>query len=844
MTRKILIACLQLFFAQMLFAQPGQVRIYGRITESPSGEPVPFATVAAPEVQRGTTADENGAFEILLPAGTRALRFTSVGFEEKTVTLGPGATQQINVQMSSSETILREVTIKPAKYRNKDNPSVDLIRKVIEHRDQNRLGNLDYYQEQQYEKIMLGISKMPDNLADNKLLKGMRVVLENRDTSKLEGQTVIPIMLQENVIDLYSKHPPGIQRRYIRANQSVEAPNYLDPAGVNKTLQYLYQTVDLYNNHVVLLTDHFVSPIANNAPFFYRYYARDTLVRNGVPIVRIEFYPRNKTDMLLQGELFVTLDSAYALTRAVFGVNPNVNLNWVRRMALEQDFGQLPSGKWYLFSEGYRMDFGITRNTIGLYGERTLLHRYPVAGVPIPDSLFAAPDAITTLANARVTDTLFWASARPESLSDAEASTYARMDSLQRTRLFKTAASLMNVALAGFLPVGKHLEMGPVATFYSFNDVEGQRFRHGYRTSTAFSKTVRLRFLAGYGTDDRQWKFNTGGDVALGGSHHTKFPLNLIRARYVKDLVVPGLQLYQNGSNTFLTSFVRGVNDKFLYTDRVTLEHEREFSNHFSFILGTEREEMRPAGVLRFDPSDTGTPLDQPLTTSRFFVHLRYAPGEKFFQSASFRQLIDYRWILQSRYTLGLNGVYGGDYNFQQASLSVRKFSNTPPFGYNTVYLEASSIFGQVPWPLLSIHRANQSYIYDQFSYNMMNFMEFISDRYLAFNVDHSFYGFFLNKIPVLRRLKLREFATVKFLYGTVTERNRPSEGSGLFYFPTNADGSPTSYVLSGQPYVEASIGIGNIFKVLRIDLVRRFTYLDHPGAPTLGLRVKLDAAF
>lgn len=805
---------------------------------------MPFATVAAPDVQRGAMADENGAFEILLPAGTRTLRFTSVGFEEKTVTLGPGVVQQINVQMISTETVLKEITIKPGKYRNKDNPSVALIQKVIEHRDENRTSHFSYYQEQQYEKIMMGISRMPDKLADNRLLKGMRVVLENQDTSKLEGQTVIPIMLQEQVIDLYSKHPPGIQRRYVRASQSVEAPNYLDPAGVHKTLQYLYQTVDLYNNHVVLLTDHFMSPIANNAPLFYRYYAKDTLERNGVPIVRVEFYPRNKTDMLLQGELYVTLDSTYALTRAVFGVNPNVNLNWVRSMELEQDFGQLPSGKWYLFSEGYRMDFGITRNSIGLYGERTLVHRDPVSGVPIPDSLFAAPDAITTLPDAKVMDADFWTGVRSEPLSGAEASTYFRMDSLQRTRLFKTAASLMNMAIAGYLPVGKFLEMGPVATFYSFNDVEGQRFRHGYRTSTAFSKTVRLRFLAGYGTEDRQWKFNTGGDFALGGSHHTKFPLNLMRARYVKDLVVPGLQLYQNGSNTFLTSFVRGVNDKFMYTDRITLEHEREFTNHFSFIVGTEREEMRPAGVLQFDPTEAGIRPNQPLTTSRFYLHLRYAPGEKFFQSASFRQLIDYRWILQSRYTLGLNGVYGGDYNFHQASLSIRKFSNTPPFGYNTVYLESSGTFGQVPWPLLSIHRANQSYIYDQFSYNMMNFMEFISDRYLAFNVDHSFYGFFLNKIPVLRRLKLREFATVKLLYGTVTPRNRPDEGSGLFYFPTNADGSPTAYVLGNKPYVEASIGIGNIFKVLRIDLVRRFTYLDHPGAPTLGLRVKLDAAF
>ncbi len=829
-----------------LNAQPeSQITISGRITDTETKQPMPFVTIAAPEAGQGTRSDEQGNYKLSLPASVTYMRFTTVGYQEKTVKVGKNAKQVIDVALTTSDNVLTEVTVKPAKYRNKNNPAVELIKLVMENRDRNKLENLTYYSETQYEKVLLGFSKMPEKLVQRKIMSDMKVVLENRDTTKLEGTSVIPFMLQENLIDLYSKNPPGIQRKFVKANKSVKFPDYLDPAGINAALQYLNQDVNLYDNYIVLLTDHFLSPIANNAPFFYRYYPKDTLEENGRKIVRLEFYPRNKTDMLLQGELHIALDSTYPVTRAIFTVNPNINLNWVRMLTIDLQFELLPSGKWYLAEEDLRMDFGVNKKTFGIYGERLVRHINPTVNVPLPDSVFAAPDKLVYLPGSERIDTAFWEKARPVALSATEAATYANMDSLQRTKMFKRGAFLLNVALAGYAPVGRDIEIGPLSTFYSFNDVEGTRLRVGMRTSSRWSKKVRLIGAVGYGTDDRQFKYNFGADFAMPGTAHNAFPLNLFRVRYTKDLVVPGQLLYQTGSNTFLTSFVRGVNDKFMYTDKLAINHEREFLSHFSYVIGTEREEMRPAGALHFDPTDIDMQRDEPLTVSRFYLHLRYAPGEKFFQSAAFRSIIDYRWIIQARYTMGVDGIYGGDYSFHQVGLSVRKFTNTPPIGYNTLYLEGGAMLSKAPWQLLGIHRANQSYVYDKFSYNMMNFMEFISDRYVAFNIDQSFYGFFLNKIPVMRKLKWREYATFKILWGTVTDQNRPVEGSGLYYFPTNeADGSPVSYTLMDKPYMEASVGIGNIFRLLRFDLVRRFSYLDHPGVPKYGVRMAFDISF
>ncbi|MBK8557581.1 MAG: hypothetical protein IPL65_18335 [Lewinellaceae bacterium] len=223
--------------------------------------------------------------------------------------------------------------------------------------------------------------------------------------------------------------------------------------------------------------------------------------------------------------------------------------------------------------------------------------------------------------------------------------------------------------------------------------------------------------------------------------------------------------------------------------------------------------------------------------TSNAFLEFRYAPKESFFQTATIRQIIDYSWIFTGRYSKAFSGVFDGQYDYHETHLGIRKWTNTPPFGFNVMNIEAGGILGKAPYPLLTIHRANQTYFYQSYAFNLMNFMEFISDRYVALTIDHNFYGFFLNKIPLVKKLKLREAATLKVLYGTVSDQNKPAPGQSLYYFPQYPDGTPITYTLDKRPYIEASIGIGNIFKVVRIDLVRRFTYLEHPGVSQFGIR-------
>lgn len=835
-----------LFLPTFLLAQSGNpTLVKGRITDTETLLGVPYASVSALGVNIGVRSDETGRFVLRSEKPFTELRVQQIGLKTQTIKIQPGVEQTIDVLMEPLTEQLKEVTVRPEKYRNKNNPAVELIQLVVENRDKNRVENLHTFREEQYEKTYLGLSSLPDGLKTSSALKDLRFVLENADTGKIAGKAIVPVMLQENIIDYVSRNPPQDAKKRVRAAKSVEFPDYFEQEGLNKALQYLNQDINIYDNYIVLLTNHFLSPIANNAPLFYRYYPMDTSEEAGSKIVRLSFFPRNKTDMLLQGDLYVSLDSTYPVTRIAFEVNPNINLNWVRSLKMEQSFQRLPSGKWLLAFEDYRMDFGVTKKGFGVFGQRMVSHREPAINAPLADSLFRYPEDVVYLPGSTTLDTTFWNLNRHVKLNTAEAATYGNMDSLQRTPLFRNVGTAALIASVGYVKTVPEFEIGPINTFYAFNAVEGNRVRFGGRTTSEMSKKFRVEGYGAYGFKDANWKYGGNLYYALGDTRFNKFPFNILRLQIQNDIRIPGQELRYVQSGSFLTSFTRGVNDKFVYFRKINLHYEREYLNHFSYILGTEKLEQRPAGALHFDPTDDQLKYDAPVISAEIYTELRYAPGEKFFQTATYRQLIDFNYIFTLRYARGIDGYVGGQYDYDRLNFSAYKFSKLPPIGYNYLWMEAGAVLGKVPYPLLNIHRANQTYIYQLRSYNLMNFMEFMSDRYVAINMDHNFYGFFFNKVPLLRRLKLREMASVKVLWGGVTQKNLPTEGnSGLYKFPSYPDGTPISYTFNKGPYVEASLGVGNIFKILRIDLVRRFNYLDNPNVFKFGIRGQIEVNF
>ncbi len=822
-----------------------QRTISGTVTDKETGEPVPFATIVAGNAEEATTSDSEGKYIFRLDKPYPFIRVEAIGYSPHEIKLTKERDQVHDISMLPAIYEMQEITVKPKRYSNKDNPAVELIRLVVDNRDKNRVENLPTFQEEQYEKMVIGFGNIQKKTMNRWLFRPIRFLWENVDSNKIEEIDVVPLFVQENIYDIYSQNFPSEYQKLTRATKSVRFRGPLDDEGIDKGVQYLYQPIDIYEPNILLLTNKFPSPISNTAPLLYRYYPVDTIEQNGHKVVKLEFYPRNKYDMYLQGELYVALDSTYPVTGIRFTINPQANLNWVKHLVVEQHYEKQPSGQYVIAQEDFRMYFGILDSGMGAYSQRFVDHRNIRINQPLPDDpeLFSKATALKTEEpSAFSSDTLFWKAQR-EPLTVPEAKAYSNMDSLINMPWFKAMIKLGRLVTGGYIDIAPGVELGPLPNFIALNDVERVRLRIAARTRPTLSDRWHVGASASYGFLDERWKFGGNFAIATGKTPYHRFPFNRITGSFEERLSLPGQN--QNLNNTLGTSITRGANDRLMYSRLAKLTYEREFKSQLSFQVGLEQESLEPAGALTFVPADGVSPSPKTIEALRSVLLLRFAPGENIYQgSGGGRSRMSFNFIGQIRYAHAFAGIPGGQFDYDDIGIVLQKFTNTPPFGYNSTILEAGALFGSVPYPFLVLHRANQSYFYQTANYNMMNFLEFVSDRYVGLTVNQYFNGFFLNKVPLIKRLQLREIMSVKVLYGGISETNKSTTDSNLLQFPQNPDGTPLTYALGKEPYVEASIGISNIFKVLRFDVIRRFTYLDHPGVAEYGIKGSFQIEF
>lgn len=835
--------------ATVAYAQTTTIR--GKVVDAETKEPVPFANVLLKGSNIGTVTDLDGKY-VLQTTSTQypTLQISFLGYKTVFRNINLGETQEINVRLTSDATVLQEVEIRPKgekeKYRNKNNPAVDFVREMIERKKKNRLEHYAAAEYEQYEKLQMSLSNMSDKFKQRRIFRKYKWLFDNVDTVTFPGKALLPIFLEEKLTDEYYQRSPEKRKTVLKGTQKVSFDDYVDNDGLSSYLNFLYNDIDIYENNITLFTNQFLSPLADAAPTFYKFYLTDTIP--GTPkVIELTFVPRNPADFLFQGQLYVSWDSTYAVQRLNMTVNKNINLNWVRELYIDQEFNQSEDGRYYLSKSRMRADFGLSKNGGGIYGERVVsIKDFEIDHIRPPE-FFEAEEAVVKKDALPVDKKSeeFWLENRHDSLSHAESKVYQNIDSLQKLPSFRRTMDIAVLLLAGYKGFG-WWELGPVNTFYSFNPVEGFRLRAGGRTTPAFNERIYLETYAAYGFRDEKWKYFLSANYSFTGRSIREFPLKTLRVSFQRDTKIPGQELQFVQEDNFLLSFKRGVNDKWLYNDIWNIDYLHEFENHFSYRVGLKYWEQVAAGGLSFaiQRQDEMVTIPQ-VNTAEVNVELRWAPGEQFYQTKNFRIPIPNQYpIITGRYTAGVRGLFDSQYNYNSVTLNIFKRVYFSQFGYTDVVLEGGRIFGQVPYPLLTIHRANQSYSYQLQSYNLMNFLEFVSDEYVAVNFDYYFNGFFFNKIPLLKKLKWREVATFKVLYGGLRDENDPATNPGTFVFPLDANGNPISYSLERKPYMEASVGIANIFKFFRVDLVKRLSYLDHPNVSEWGIRARFKFDF
>ncbi len=821
--------------------------IRGAVTDAKTGEAIPFVNVFFEGTSVGKTTDFNGQYFIEADVPVTRLRFSILGYKTELRDIKYGESQILSIKMTAEVKQLKEVNIKGEKkrYKNKNNPAVDLIRLVIDHKKENRKDNFNSYQYEKYEKVQFALSNISEKFKNKKYLKQFQFIFDNLDSNQMPGKVILPMYLKEQLSDYYYRKDPKAQKEIIKGIKKVDFDDFLNNEGVESFISYLYQDVNIYNNTVPILTNQFISPISDNGPLFYRYYIKDTVMLGEQKCYHMTFYPRSKSDFTFQGELYITFNDKYAVCKSELTVSPDINLNFVKELTLTQEYQEVAPGEWLINQDNISIDFGLGKNGLGVYGQRAVSYKDFVLDQPKTEEFYKGESPELTDSVENLPDS-FWEEKRHSKLTNSEKGTYSMIDSIQHIPAFKRAANIMVLIFAGYEDVGK-VEIGPVSTFYSYNPIEGSRVRFGGRTSLKFSPRIRYEAYTVYGFGDKQWKYFVGVTKAMGKKNVEDFPQKNLRISYQDETKIPGQELQFVQEDNILLSFKRGPNDKLLYNNIFNVGYLSEFPSHFSFDIGFQWLKQAPAGSLHFNTVDynDATHNIPYIITAPLMLTLRYAPHEQFYQGRNYRiPMFNNYPIMELRMSASQKDIFKSDYTYQTVALRVFKQINVAPFGYTNLSVEAGKVYGRVPYPLLQIHRANQTFSYQLYSYNLMNFLEFISDQYLAIDIHHYFNGFFFNKIPVLKILKWREVATLKVLYGNITDNNNPDLHPELFKFPEDEFGNPTSFSLKAKPYIEASVGVANMFKIVRVDFIKRINYLDNPHVSGFGIRVRAKFDF
>ena len=819
--------------------------VKGRITDAANGRPLQSININFNDNNYGSRSNADGDYVLSGTGSFERVTFSHVGFQSVTKTIKPGQVNELQIQLHNSQNQLKEVSISTKnlkRYKNKGNPAVELIQVVINHKPQNRMESSDYLQYDQYERIGLSVFDIPSKLMNTRLFNKYKFLLDT--TLKINGQTKtsLPVYLNEKLSQNFYRKNPEKSIQVLHAEKGINIIKFIDTVGLDIYMNRLYgNNIDLYENNIFVMNHQFLSPIADHAPDYYKFFIVDTIGTGSEKLIELNFTPRNKGDVLFEGRIQVTMDGRYAVKSCELNVNGQININFMRSLKINLDFKPHPGGRYYLNKSNVAADFGVLKNKgMGVFGERTVNYTNYKLDSPLVADFYKGKSK-QSLVDSRQPDTAYWSNHRTDTLTAHEADVYAKVHKLENMRAFKVETWLASTLTGGFANTGP-VQIGPIGSLFSYNNQEGGRFQVGGRTTPEFNKTIQLEGYAAYGTKDKQAKYDLNTYISLNKTPFYRYPNDYFKLTYLYDVNLPGQTFAVTNAQAALASFHTGKTDYWLYNKIYSVAYVKDFENHFSYNISFRNWTQQAAGTLLFQSNDAGNNLINHLTTSEIDVALRYAPHEQIIQGTTYRHTIHSKYpIFNLSVNHAVKGLFNGSYSYTNISANIYKRLYMSQLGYGDITLLGSLVTGKVPFPLLNIAPANQSIGYDPDAYNKMDYLEFVSDHYAGVNYTQSFNGFFLNKIPLISHLKLREYLSFKVLYGGLRNENNPLYSKGLYQFPLGSNGENGTYALGNTPYTEAGAGIGNIFKFLRVDLIKRFNYLDHEDVSRYSIKLSFS---
>jgi len=782
-----------------------QTTVKGRVLDNITNEPLPFINIFFKATQVGVTTDFDGHYLITTDKPADSLVFNFLGYLSKSVKIQRGISQELDVKLEANTITLKEIIIKPG-----ENPAHRIIKNVIESKNRNDIEKLDAYQYEVYSKYEVDINNINDKFKKRKLMKPFDFIFHNIDSTSKNEKPYLPMFISETVSDYSFRKNPKARKEVIKATKVAGVQD----ASVSQAMGNMNYYTNIYDNAFLLFGKKFASPISDNALFFYKFYLIDSMYIDNRFCYQIQFKPKRKEELTFAGNIWIN-DSTWAVKRFEMSVSKDANINFINGFTFIQEF-VLVQNAWMLSKDKMVVDAALNNKTMGAYLRKTTSYKDFVINPNYEEKYFKGGEKTIVLDGAENQTKSYWQQSRHDTLSRNEDMVYKMVDTIQTLKRFKRLRDIGQTFYTGYY-VYKKFEYGPYFTTYSFNQVEGSRIRIGGRTSNAFSKWWEFSGYGAYGFSDAKYK----GSIGVRGFLQKKPTRRMVSLIYKKDYEVLGQSVNAFQQDNIVASFFRrNPLSNLTEVDKVVGYYDHEWFSGFNSRINMSYRNIKPLGSTKYrfvGVNATDTFIQKNIIASEIGFTTRFAWNEKFVNGEFQRMSLGTTYpVLQLNFTANIKGVLGSQYSFQRASISVSDRYRQNPIGYIDYMFEIGKIWGKVPYPLLNLHPGNETYAYDAYSFNLMNYFEFGSDKYIIATATHHFDGFFLNKFPLLKKLKWRELISTKVVWGDITNTNKTS-----LIMPA------TLSSLRSKPYVELGAGIENIFKVLRIDAMWRLTYID-----------------
>ena len=841
-----------LLFFLLLIAPSAFSQIKGVVTDSITNEPLMYISVFYEGKGVGGITNINGEYEIVTRKGWNEITFSAIGYISKVIKITPGQ-KTLNVQLAPDDIMLTEVVVKPKRerYSRKDNPAVEFMRKVIKNKKKLKLEENDYYSYEKYQKMKTSLSDISDEKLNKGIYRRFSFLKDQVEPSAITESNILPLSIQETVSTTIYRKEPKSQKEIIKGFNSTGIEDFFSTGDMLSTvLTEVFADINIYDDDIRLLQRRFVSPIGRNAISFYKFYLMDTVQVGNDECVHLTFVPQNSMDFGFTGNLYVMKDSTYAVKKCTMNLPKKTGVNFVENLDIVQEYEQLDDGNWVLTDDDMIVELKLLKAIEGVEVQRTTKYtNYEFE--PIEARLFRIRGDVIRESDMMNKDESFWSEARQVPLTKTESNMDLFINRLEQIPGFKFIIFTAKAFVENFVETGNpsKFDIGPINTIMTSNYLDGFRLRLSGKTTAAFNPNWFFEGYGAYGFKDKKWKYF--GEVTYSFKKCDffpwEYPKHFLSLSYKNDVMAPmDKYLMTDKDNVFVSMKVSPV-EHMSYVKDATLTYEKETHTGFSFKATAKHREDQPAGKLEYlKNNEQKSPIDK-IKTSELGVSFRYAPGETFINTKQRRRPVTYDApIFKVSHTMGVNGL-GGDYNFNLTEASIWKRFWLSSWGKLDVTFNAGAQWNTVPFPLLILPAANLSYItQENETFNLINNMEFLNDRYASMTLTYDMNGKLFNRIPLIKRLKWREVFKIKGLYGQLTDKNNPYKSSNedLFLFPTR-DGEVMSYVMDKNiPYLEASFGIYNIFKLLHIEYVHRLTYRNHPNINKSGVRFMIRMVF